>query len=238
MKTYMNWSGGKDSALALYKTIQQQPGSVELLLTSVNKTQDRVSMHGVRRALLNKQAEAMGIPIATIDLPENTDMNVYNRIMSETTTQLYSQGFRNGIFGDIFLEDLRRYREEKMQESGLSASFPLWKQDTRQLAEEFIDLGFRAVVVCINEKWLDASFCGRELDKSFLQDLPENVDPCGENGEFHSFVFDGPIFRTPIPFTKGELVHRTYPAPKDPDQTCFTDQPEENNYGFYFQDIY
>lgn len=238
MKTYINWSGGKDCTLALYRILKQQPNSVKRLVTTFNQDQSRVSMHGLRLSLLFKQAATLRIPLSRIALPENTDMETYNQIMSETTQELYEDGFRNGIFGDIFLEDLRHYREQKMQESGMKAVFPLWKEDTQKLAQEFIDLGFQAVVVCVNEKWLDSSFCGRKFDQKFLKDLPENVDPCGENGEFHTFVFNGPIFSSPIRFKKGEMVYRIYPAPKDPDQSCFSSEPEENNYGFYFQDIY
>jgi len=136
------------------------------------------------------------------------------------------------------LEDLRKYREEKLQALGITASFPLWKISTKKLMDEFISLGFKAIVVCVNEKYLDKSFCGRMIDHSFVRDLPDTVDVCGENGEYHSFVFDGPIFKTPLTFKKGEIVYREYTKPKNNKKECFKPQSgEENNYGFYFCDI-
>lgn len=243
----MNWSGGKDSSLALHKILQENPGSVPKLLTSVNSTHDRVSMHGVRRTLLEKQASALQIPLDTIELPEQPGMDTYNALMEEKMRSLYAEGFRQGIFGDINLEDLRRYREEKMQEVNITAVFPLWQIDTRTLAEQFVGTGFKAIVVCVNEKWLDASFCGRQLDEQFLRDLPPGVDPCGENGEYHSFVYDGPLFKHPVSYTHGETVRRTYTAPAANSQSCFTTDadkkqdcfttPADNSYGFFFHDL-
>ncbi len=184
-------------------------------------------MHGLRREFMLAQAEAIGLPLRTIELPEQPDMQLYENKMSEAVSSLKTDGFSHAAFGDIFLEALRRYREEKLATLGLKAVFPLWKRDTRDLMHEFIDLGFKAVVVCVNTDSLDASFAGRLLDESFLADLPAGVDPCGENGEFHTFCFGGPVFRHEIPFTLGEKVLREYPAPagggKKHSGFCFCD---------------
>jgi len=226
-KTFFNWSTGKDSALALYHLQRDTDYRVECLLTSVNAAHDRVSMHGLRREFMLAQAEAIGLPLRTIELPEQPDMQLYEGKMGEAVSALKTDGFSHAAFGDIFLEDLRRYREEKLATLGLKAVFPLWKRDTRDLMHEFIDLGFKAVVVCVNTDSLDASFAGRLLDESFLADLPAGVDPCGENGEFHTFCFAGPVFRHEIPFTLGEKVLREYPAPagggKKHSGFCFCD---------------
>jgi len=186
-------------------------------------------MHGVRRSLLEAQAKSIGIPLSTIELPEQPGMEEYEQKMLDKVTELKKNGCTHAIFGDIFLEDLKKYREEKLAQVEIECVFPLWKQDTTQLVHEFIDLGFKSVIVCVNEQWLDKSFCGRLIDESFLSDLPANVDPCGENGEFHSFVFEGPIFKEPIRYQKGEIVHRKYEAPKD--------IGAKESYGFYLCDL-
>lgn len=210
MKTYFNWSTGKDSALALYHLRRDPRYSVERLLTSVNASHDRVSMHGLRRSLLERQIAALGLAASTLELPEQPDMALYENTMRQAVTDLHSEGFRAAAFGDIFLEDLRRYREEKLAPLGITAVFPIWKRSTRELMEEFIALGFKAVVVCVNLGVLDASFAGRELDAAFVADLPANVDPCGENGEFHTFCYAGPVFKEEIRFERGEKVFREY----------------------------
>jgi len=225
----MNWSGGKDSALCLHKSLQSKKYFVKHLLTSVNSVHNRISMHGVRRGLLEAQAKSIGIPLSTIELPEQPGMEEYERQMSDKVTELKKSGCTHAIFGDIFLEDLKKYREEKLRRAEIECVFPLWRQDTTQLVHEFIALGFKSIIVCVNEQWLDKSFCGRLIDEAFLSDLPENVDPCGENGEFHSFVFEGPIFKEPIQYQKGEIVYRTYEAPKD--------IGANESYGFYFCDL-
>jgi uncharacterized protein (TIGR00290 family) len=235
-KTYMNWSGGKDSALALYHAQQQGTHKPSLLLTSVNKTFDRISMHGVRSELLQMQADSIGLPLQKIELSENLGMEEYNAIMAETVRGLKAQGYTDTIFGDIFLEDLRVYREAQLAQQGIRAQFPLWKRDTRGLLTEFIDLGSKTVLVCIKGELLDKSFAGRVIDRDFIKDLPKNVDPCGENGEFHTFVFDGPIFRQPIAYELGELVYREYPKPKDDKDACFSANPEAPM-GFWFCDL-
>lgn len=226
----MNWSGGKDSALCLYKALQSGDYNITHLLTSVNAAHDRISMHGVRRSLLEAQAASIGIPLTTIELPEQPGMHEYESAMLNKVSELKQAGCTHAIFGDIFLEDLKIYREQKLTALNIQCVFPLWKIDTTDLVNEFIDLGFKSIIVCVNEEYLDKSFCGRVIDKNFLNDLPGNVDPCGENGEFHSFVFDGPIFKNPIPFVKGEIVRKTYAAPTDRNTVS-------TNYGFYFCDL-
>lgn len=239
IRAYMNWSGGKDSSLCLHKVFHENTYQVDYLLTSVNKVHDRVSMHGVRTELLRLQANSIGIPLKMIELPEQPDMTEYEKLMAEKVNELFGEGINQTIFGDIFLEDLKKYREDKLRPLGVQANFPLWKISTKKLMDEFLELGFKAVIVCVNEKFLDKSFCGRMIDRAFVNDLPENVDVCGENGEYHSFVFDGPIFKTPIPFEKGEIVYREYTKPKDGsnEQCGRTPVPSEKNYGFYFCDL-
>ena len=209
----MNWSGGKDSALALYHALRDPRYHVTDLLTSVNAHFRRVSMHGVRVALLAQQAQRIGLPLTQLELPETPDMNEYECLMAATLAPLQARGIRHAIFGNIYLEDLRHYREQQLARVGMQAVFPLWQRPNADLLREFLDLGFRAVVVCVNEKYLDASFCGRELNADFLRDLPPGVDSCGENGEYHSFVFEAPYFSAPILFERGDTVRRTYQRP-------------------------
>ncbi|MEE2771704.1 MAG: diphthine--ammonia ligase [Bacteroidota bacterium] len=211
-KAYFNWSSGKDSAMALWKLQQSQEVQVELLLTTINKDYAHVSMHEVPEKLLERQAESLNIPLWKVHLPTEYTAPVYAEILTKELLELRKNGFERAVFGDIFLEDLKRYREEQLKNVGIEAVFPLWKQDTATLMQEFLDSGFRAICVCVNLKYLDRSFCGREIDQNFLNDLPENVDPCGENGEFHTFVFDGPIFRKAVAFKKGKSYTKTYPA--------------------------
>ncbi len=233
-RAYFNWSGGKDSAFALWKVLKEKKLRVEYLLTSVNSFHNRISMHGVRRELLEVQAASLNIPLTTIELPEQPSMEEYERAMTQKVNWLKEQKITQSIFGDIFLEDLKKYREEKLATAGIQCVFPIWKKDTKELIREFISAGFKAIIVCINEKFLDKSFCGRIIDKDFCNDLPSTVDSCGENGEFHTFVYDGPIFNKPIPFKKAEIVYREYHAPKNPDG--YVQQPGKN-YGFYFCDL-
>ena len=235
-KTYINWSGGKDSSLALYYLIQQKEYDIQLLLTSVNAVHDRVSMHGVRRTLLNAQAASLNIPLTTIELPEEPDMVTYEAILNERISIIKQEGFTHTIFGDIFLEDLRKYREDKLAQTAITAIFPLWKIDTVKLMKDFLALGFKAIVVCVNEQYLNKSFCGRIIDEQFVKELPANVDVCGENGEYHTFVFDGPIFNTPINFTKGEIVYKEYKAPSNTIDIC-NQSATVKQYGFWFCDL-
>jgi uncharacterized protein (TIGR00290 family) len=179
----------------------------------VNAAHDRVSMHGLRREFMLAQAAALGLPLKTIELPEQPDMALYEGKMVEAVSSLRAAGYTHAAFGDIFLEDLRRYREQQLATLGINAVFPLWQRDTGQLMREFIALRFKAVVVCVNTDVLDASFAGRLVDESFLADLPPAVDPCGENGEFHTFCFAGPIFSHEIRFRLGEKILREYRSP-------------------------
>ena len=227
-KAYFNWSGGKDSTLALHQIIHEKQYDIHSLLTTVNATYQRVSMHGVRETLLDQQAKSLGIPLKKVMLPEKTPMEVYSRLLKEAAEFYANQEIRTTIFGDIFLEDLRKYREEQLATLNITPVFPLWQQNTTDLLKRFIDLGYKAVIVCTNARFLDESFIGRELDYDFLRDLPENVDPCGENGEYHTLVYDGPLFEFPVQFTKGEAVLRSYP--KDDDHAKFDTE-------FWYQDL-
>ncbi|GAA4326954.1 diphthine--ammonia ligase [Pontixanthobacter gangjinensis] len=236
-KAYLNWSSGKDSALALYFARQDKSLIIEKLLTTINSDADRITMHGVRTALLKEQAEKIGLPLMISEIGAETSMEDYNRKMKEATQSLISEGFTHSVFGDIFLEDLKKYREEQLAGAGLKAVFPLWKRNTQDLISEFIDLDFKAVVVCTNSKYLDDSFCGRLIDHQFVKDLPGNVDPCGENGEFHTFVFDGPIFNAPVAFKIGEKVNRSYKPSNDKDDDCFQDDKDAWDTEFCFCDL-
>ncbi|MDE0158652.1 MAG: diphthine--ammonia ligase [Candidatus Dadabacteria bacterium] len=202
------FSGGKDSAMALQEIRRRGEYHVAELVTTVTDAYDRVSMHGVRRTLLRRQAESLGLPLVEVVVPPGSSNAVYEREMGKAFSNIRNKGIRRIAFGDIFLEDLRDYRERQLAASGLTCLFPLWKKPTRSLARTFIDEGFRAVTVCVYSKMLDESFAGRRFDTTFLDDLPSGVDPCGENGEFHTFVFDGPIFSQPIEFAGGTVVER------------------------------
>jgi uncharacterized protein (TIGR00290 family) len=202
------WSGGKDSGLALHALQQRADVCVTGLLTTVTEGYDRISMHGVRRSLLLKQAEALGLPLHEVRIPPQCVNPIYESRMEQALRFQFAAGVRTVAFGDIFLEDLREYRERNLARLAMRAVFPIWKHDTRQLAQEFCRQGFRAIAVCIDAKKLDRSFAGRELTPQFFADLPDDVDPCGENGEFHTFVFAGPIFRKTIPVQLGEVVDR------------------------------
>ncbi len=193
------WSGGKDSAMALHTLLQQKHFEVVALLTTVTEGYDRIAMHGVRRELLERQARSVGLPLQEVRIPPQCVNPVYESRMEEALHLFYDQGVRTVAFGDIFLEDLRAYREKNLARIGMAALFPLWQRDRRELIRFFHQQRFRAVAACIDTKVLDPSFAGRELDESFFRDLPPQADPCGENGEFHTFVFDGPIFQSPIP---------------------------------------
>ena len=206
--TLFCWSGGKDSAMALYTLLQEKHFRVVALLTTLTEGYDRIAMHGVRRELLERQARSIGLPLHEVRIPPQSVNPVYEVRMEEALHLFYNQGVRTVAFGDIFLEDLRAYREKNLARVGMTALFPLWKRDTRELVQFFHDQHFRAVAACIDTKVLDPSFAGRELDESFFHDLPPHADPCGENGEFHTFVFDGPIFQSPIPVRTGDVVNR------------------------------
>jgi len=208
VKVLVSWSSGKDSAWMLH-VLKQDP-SIELagLLTTMNEAFDRVAMHAVRRRLVEAQAEAAGVPLRTIPLPWPCTNDEYERRMSAAVSQAVDEGFTHVAFGDLFLEDVRKYREEKLAGSGLTPLFPIWGIPTDQLAAQMVESGLRSVLTCINPKHLDRSFAGRQFDRSLLDDLPPGVDKCGERGEFHSFAWDGPMFDRAVAITVGEVVDR------------------------------
>ena len=208
MKTMVSWSSGKDSAWMLH-VLKQNP-SVEIggLLTTMNEQFDRVAMHAVRRTLLEAQAEAAGVPLRTVPLPWPCTNEEYEARMRAAVAQAVAEGFTHVAFGDLFLEDVRKYREEKLAGSGLTPLFPIWGIPTDELAVQMVQGGLRSVLTCINPKHLDRSFAGRQFDRSLLEDLPASVDKCGERGEFHSFAWDGPMFNHPVSIAVGEVVDR------------------------------
>jgi len=202
------FSGGKDSSLSLHTLRAGDRFEVAALVTTVTEGYDRISMHGVRRSLLRDQAASIGLPLTEVTIPPRASNEIYERAMGEAFTRLGDRGIRRVAFGDLFLEDVRDYRLRQLGALGLECEFPLWGRPTAALARTFVDNGFRARVVCLDPAARDASFAGRTFDDAFLADLPEGVDPCGENGEFHTFVFDGPIFRRPLAVAVGEVVER------------------------------
>ena len=207
-KALFTWSGGKDSAMALYELKMTHSYEILALLTTVTEDYDRISMHGVRSILLEQQAESLGFPVEEVYITKNSSNEEYEARMRDKLIYYRSRGVLSVVFGDVFLEDLRRYREENLSKIGMKGIFPIWKRDTTELAHAFIDLGFRAVITCVDSNVLDKVFVGRVFDEQFLSELPSTVDPCGENGEFHSFVYDGPIFRKRILHEKGEVILR------------------------------
>ncbi len=209
LKILVSWSTGKDSAWMLHILNQQHPGAAAGLLTTTNRAFDRVAMHAVRRELLNAQADATGLPLHVLPLPWPCSNEQYESIMREAVEGFVRDGFTHVAFGDLFLEDVRRYRETRLAGSGLESLFPMWKtQTTANLAHDMIEGGLKARLTCVNPKTLDRSFAGRLFDQSFLADLPAGIDPCGENGEFHSFAFAGPMFNKAIDVELGEIVGR------------------------------
>ena len=207
-KVLLGWSGGKDSAMALYEVQKSQKYEIVSLLTTITKDYDRVSMHGVPRILVEQQAQSLGLPVEEVFIPESCSNEEYESKMREMLTRFKRDGVSAVVFGDVFLEDVRRYREDNLSKVGMKGIFPLWGRDTAELIKSFIALGFKAIISCVDSKILDKTFVGRMLDEKFWAELPPNVDPAGENGEFHSFVFDGPIFRERIACTVGEVVLR------------------------------
>jgi uncharacterized protein (TIGR00290 family) len=203
----LSWSGGKDSALTLW-TLRREGVEPEALITTVTDAYDRISMHGVRRQLLTSQADATGIPLVEVGIPPTCVNEVYEERMAEAFASPPLSDVEAVAFGDLFLEDVRAYREQRLSASGRRGFFPLWGRDTSVLAREFIAAGFQAFIVCLDPRALDASFAGRSYDQQLLADLPASVDPCGENGEFHTFVHAGPIFTGPIACETGEIVER------------------------------
>jgi len=204
----VSWSGGKDSALALHEVLEAGNYEVVELLTTVTRDYDRVSIHGVRRVLLEQQALSLGLDLEEMVISKGASDEDYERELANILTQHRTNGVFSVVFGDIFLEDVKKYRERILSKIGMKGVFPLWKIDTHILARRFVDLGFKAVITMVDSNFLGKDFAGRTFDDQFLSDLPSNVDPCGENGEFHTFVYDGPMFREKVLFTKGEIVLR------------------------------
>ena len=205
----VSWSGGKDSALALYYSQLEKKYKVHSLLTTVSAEYNRISMHGIRIELLEKQIQSIGIPINMISLPKDVSNDEYEEIMKKEMINLKSHQVLNVVFGDIFLEDIRKYRESNLSKIGMKALFPLWGKNSRELAKEFIDAGFKAIIVAVKADILSEKYLGRILSEELAQEFENmGIDSCGENGEFHTFVFDGPIFSHPIQFKTGEIVFR------------------------------
>lgn len=202
------WSGGKDSALALYTLLQGGGWEVAGLLTTVTEGYQRISMHGVRLELLQRQAESLGLPLEIVWIPQQCGSEEYERRMREVLERHLAGGVRTVAFGDIHLQEVRAYRERNLARLDMGAVFPLWGKAPADLIRQFIALGFRAVITCVDTTMLGQEFAGREIDAQLLAELPAGVDPCAENGEFHSFVYAGPIFRRPVAFTRGEKILR------------------------------
>ncbi len=204
----MCWSGGKDSTMALAAALRDPALRVEALLTTITDEYERISMHGVRRVLLLAQAASLGLPLEEVRITRNASNDSYDRAMRAVLERYRAKGVERVIFGDLFLEDIRQYREERLAQIGMRGLYPLWGLDTRKLAYRVIDEGYRAVLTCVDPKHLGPEFCGRDFDWRLMADFPAHVDPCGERGEFHTFVHDGPIFKHPIEIVRGEVVNR------------------------------
>jgi uncharacterized protein (TIGR00290 family) len=207
-RTLVSWSSGKDSAWTLYQL--QQDNDIELvgLVTTVNETHQRVAMHAVRVSLLEQQAKAAGLPLFIIPIPHPCSNELYNQAMNQFFDSIEGQDITHMAFGDLYLEDIRQYRIDNLKNTGLEPLFPLWLKPTDELAQAMLDGGLKTHITCIDPKQLGASFAGREFNQQFLDDLPDSVDPCGENGEFHSFAYDGPMFKHAISIKAGEVVER------------------------------
>lgn len=202
-----SWSGGKDSAYGLHQVLAEKRFHVKYLLTTVNRNFNRISMHGVREELLDLQAASLGIPLIKVMIDEGTNAE-YEQLMDKAWSQLKQEGIEHVIYGDIFLEDLRTYREQNLSRSGMHGVFPLWKSDTSWMIRDFLKKGFRTITCCIDESYLSKEWVGKEVDQSFIANLPPTVDPCGENGEFHTFCYEGPVFKKKILFSTGERVFK------------------------------
>lgn len=209
-KAYFNWSSGKDSALALYKTLTSGCYEIKMLFTVVNGSTKQIPMHEVSLELVRRQAENMGFSLSIVDFIETTESEKYQEKMRQWINHCKKHEITTALFGDVYLEELRKEREKACKEGGILAAFPLWGSTPQALMREFIDLGFRSIVTCVDGSVLDKSYLGRIIDDTFLADLPPAADLCGEKGEYHSFVFDGPIFKSPVCFKKGRVYDKTY----------------------------
>ena len=232
-KCIFNWSGGKDSALALYHCLNNPELDIKYLVTTINDAADRISMHGVRTELLIRQAESVGIPLYQIRLPEMPGMQEYDNAMRFHLSKFKEEGISHAIFGDIFLEDLKTYRDQRLAEVGMTGIYPLWKRDTHELINEFLSLGFGTVIAC-TQSYL-GHLAGKEINEELITNLPAGVDVCGENGEFHTFTFKGPVFENEIKYQTGEKVFKEYKRPKTGEDSCGGTTPETT--GFWYCDL-
>ncbi len=237
-KVVFCWSGGKDSALALNRILRDDRYEVVSLLTTCNEHFQRVSMHGVRLELLEAQSAAIGLPLEKIFVSQRSSNEEYQQKMSACLLAHKARGVTACVFGDIFLEDLKRWRDDNLAKVGLRGIYPLWKIDSRELIREFFTLGFGTVVCCVNDAHLGEDFVGRNIDEAFIRSLPAHVDPCGENGEFHSFAFAGPVFQRPVRYQLGEKIYRpveaTHPTTTPGAYVCSS--PRQTR-GFWFCDL-
>jgi len=206
----LNWSSGKDASFACFLLKKDKKYNISALLTAVSVQFERVSMHGTRIEVLEKQAALMQIPLEKICVPENADMETYNKTLENKLNTFSAKGIYTYAFGDIFLEDLRKYREEQLSKINAKAIFPLWKMDTNNLVSQIEDAGIVAKIICVNDKYLGKEFLGRTINRSLLNDFPANVDPCGENGEFHTLVTDAPFFKENMKIKEGEIIYKKY----------------------------
>lgn len=235
-KTFLHWSSGKDSALSLYYLQKEQP--ITKLLTTVNATTNHVSMHGISSDLLLAQEESLGISIQQVQLEPDLSLKSYNKQMEKVYRSLLDEGYDTAAFGDILLEDLKAYREKELEKIGMKHSFPLWGQNTKSVMQDFISLGFKAVVVAVQANKLAKEWIGRLVDENFLKDLPSDVDWSGENGEYHTFVFDGPNFKKPIDYKINGVVRRSFDKNKEAKDNCFNEEQEPTWASeFYYADL-
>lgn len=233
-KAAMFWSGGKDSAYCLQQALADVTIEVCCLITTINKNYNRISMHGIREALLDAQVKQIGLPLIKMYVTSDSN-NEYEQKLQEVLTDIkHKQIITHVIFGDIFLEDLKAYREKLLVTVGLKAIFPLWQMDTTQLAQTFIEVGFKTITCCVNDSLLDESYVGNEFDNAFISRLPKQVDPCGENGEFHTFCYDGPIFISPINFTLGKKLYKPLKINFSHQDTL---EPATPTKGFWYVDL-
>ena len=232
----MCWSGGKDSALCLYKVLQQKEFEVKYLLTTVNEEFKRISMHGVREELLDEQAKQIGIPLVKVFVKEGTNSE-YEKKMEGTLLKFKAEGIEHVIFGDIFLEDLRKYRENNLAKVNMTGVFPLWKQDTKDLLNEFLSLKFKTIICCTNDAHLGEEFAGKIIGEKFISEIPSTVDACGENGEYHTFCFDGPIFKFPISVSTGKKIYKPLEIKTSSSNTHSFNHPRSETKGFWYCDL-
>ena len=234
IKAIFSWSGGKDSAYCLQKVLAEDIFDVKYLLTTVNYNFKRVSMHGVREELLDAQANSIGIPLIKVWVKEGTN-DEYEKQMSEILLKAKSEGIEHVIFGDIFLEDLRIYRENNLAKVEMKAVFPLWKIDTTDLIQDFIKKGFKTITCCVNDGFLNEDWVGKEIDAFFINQLPKVVDPCGENGEYHTFCYEGSIFKKKINFQMGEKIYKPLEIKTTDNSVCSSNTITK---GFWFVDLF